>query len=90
MIIMSKLEGFIREGIRPIEDRDDVGTIAYINANKELKEMYEDNSLSTFISKVQVMERSLGKDSIRIKARKEAFRDLLDEYHELYHQGGDL
>ena len=87
---MSKLEGFIREGIRPIEDRDGKDIVAYINANKELLELYKANSLNTFISLVQIKERGIDNNSVRTKARKEAFKDLLDEYHELYHQGGDL
>lgn len=84
---IKELENFINEGIRPIDATDDLETAAYINGNREIKQLFEENDLKHFISKVQLKESQLGnkQDSERVKAKQEAYRDLINKYNELYY-----
>lgn len=84
---IKELEEFINEGIRPIETTDSLETTAYINANIEIKRLFEENELKHFISKVQLKESQLGSkySSERVKAKKEAYKDLITKYNELYY-----
>ena len=80
------LEEFINDGIRPINDRDNKEIVTYINTNIEIKKLYEENDLNSFISKVQMKERALNStNSERVKFRKNAFKELIEKYHELFY-----
>lgn len=83
---VKELECFINEGIRPVDHRDNEETVAYINANIEIKKLYEENDLTTFISTLQLKERVFDRyDSKRIKIKQGAYQELLAKHHELFY-----
>lgn len=84
--ITVELEKFIEEGIRPIDPTDNKEATGYINGNIEIKKILEENSLNRFISIVTAKENKLDpKASERVKGKKEAYREAIEKYNELYY-----
>ncbi len=82
---VAKLESFINEGVRDITPKDDIKVESYINANKNIKDLFEKNDKQTFIKEIANKIEYYSKvESERGKANYEAFLDVFNEYNKLF------
>lgn len=82
---LTQLTKFINEGVRDTRPTDNDNVKSYIEANKQIKDLFEKHDRQSFIKEIDKnIEHYSTIDSDRGKGKHEAFTDIAKEYHKLF------